>query len=345
MRRLLTLAALSLTLAAPVLAANDDAAKAGGARPSIEIPKMKYDFGKIFEQPTYDCSFVVRNVGTAVLVIRGVKPSCGCTAAKFDSLIAPGKEGKIALSVDGTRVHGDFEKSAVVQTNDPDHPELTIEVAGSEVPYVKIIPNETTLYLHGRYGEKVSKDFIVASNDKDLNDFKVTGLSSDIDDKITYSFAPGSQQGDYSVHVEKKTSLPVMTAFGSLVVHTNDPHSPETTLQVHVMTQSSFDVNPTTVNFGQVKFATPNGSAPEVTRSVIVSNTTGKFHIKDVSVSNPNFAAAFEPIGEGQQYRIQVTFKPPVKRQSTQHEAGELVIQTDDSMEPSLRVQLVARAM
>lgn len=45
-----------------------------GPQPAIMIPKMRQDFGKVFEQEKYEYTFVVRNTGKADLVIEDVKP-------------------------------------------------------------------------------------------------------------------------------------------------------------------------------------------------------------------------------------------------------------------------------
>jgi hypothetical protein len=68
--------------------------------------------------------------------------------AKFDKVIPPGQEGKIQLVVEGAKVHGEFNKSASVETNDPDHPHLTISITGKEIAFVNVTP-EGTVYLHG----------------------------------------------------------------------------------------------------------------------------------------------------------------------------------------------------
>ena len=46
----------------------------GGPQPSITIPKMRHDFGKVFEMEKYEYTFLVRNTGKADLVIEDVKP-------------------------------------------------------------------------------------------------------------------------------------------------------------------------------------------------------------------------------------------------------------------------------
>jgi len=263
--------------------------------------------------------------------------------AKFDKVILPGQEGKIQLVVEGAKVHGEFNKAASVETNDPDHPHLTISIGGTEIPYVNVAP-EGTVYLHGRYGEAIEKDVTVSSNEKDL-DFKVTGVTSNIDDKITYKVEGGTKPGEYTLKVFKNPKLPTLSTYGSMVVHTNSKKSPDTTLQVHVMTKGSITLSPQMINYGQVKFSDKNGPGTPATKAIVVTNATGKFQIKEVTISNPNFKAAVNTVTAGQQYRIEVTFTPPAKKQIKQSESGEMIIHTDNPQEPALRVQLVAHAM
>jgi hypothetical protein len=263
--------------------------------------------------------------------------------AKFDKVIPPGQEGKIEMVVEGAKVHGEFVKSATVHTNDPDHPTLTIAIAGKEIPYVNIVP-EGTIYLHGRYGEQIEKEVTISSNEKDL-DFKVTGVTSSMDDKITYELGKGAKPGEYTLKVFKNPKLPTLSMYGNVTVHTNSKLSPDVVVQVHVMTKGSITVSPSTLNFGQVKFEDANGPGTPANKAVILAKTTGKFQIKDITVNNPNFKAVYDQVTPGQQYRVQVTFTPPKKRLPKQNEIGEMIIHTDDPLEPALRVQLVARAM
>jgi len=314
-----------------------------GTRPVMEVPRLNYDFGEVFHLDSYGYAFIVRNRGNADLVIEDVKPGCGCTAAKFDKVIAPGKEGKIELVVDGNKVHGEFNKAAEVRTNDPDHPNISLSISGKEIPFVSVVP-DGTVYLHGRPGEAVEKELTISSNEKDV-DFKVTGVTSNIDDKIKYSYAPGPKKGEYVVKVSKNPSLPILSTYGSLIIHTTSKKAPDTTLQVHVMTKSSILLSPSVINFGDVKFSDAKGPGTTATKALTVTRTAGKLKITDVTSSNPNFTVKLETLTPDQQYKIMVKFTPPVRKQVKQTETGEMVIKTDDPQEPLLRVQLVARAM
>ncbi len=318
------------------------AARAEG-QPKIDIPETRHDFGRVFEQKQYIHVFDVFNRGDAVLTINNVRPGCGCTVTNFDHTVMPGQKGKIEFVLDGERVHDHFDKTATVSSNDPSRPTMTIAVEGTEVPYLNVQP-EGTVYLHGRYGEHVERALTVSSNEPGL-DFKVLRLSSNMDDKITYKVAPSTQKGSYDVTVYKNPELPTLITYGTLYVHTNSQESPTTSIQVHVITKGEIAVTPQAVNFGPVKFAEAAGAGEAVTRAVIVSRASGEFHIKDVKLDNPNFKATVEPVAEGTQYRVQVTFTPPLKTLVSQSETAEMIIHTSDAEEPAIRVTVAARAM
>lgn len=337
--------ALACALIIPLAAGAQNAAKSpstGGKSPKIEVPRLNYDFGETFPLPNYAYSFTVRNRGNGDLLINEVKPSCGCTAAKYDKVIAPGSEGKIELVVDGAKVSGTWSKMAEVKSNDPNNPQVTLSISAKITPFVNITPSGT-VYLHGRPGENLEKDLTITSNEKDL-DFKVTKVTSNMDDKITYAVNKGAKKGEYLVKVTKKPDLPVMSNYGSLTIHTNSTRVPETTLQVHVMTKSSIMLSPTVLNYGEVKFTDETGAGQPSTKVLTVTKSTGKFKIVNVKTSNPNFTALVEPVTPDQQYKVKVTFTPPTRKHSKQTESGEMIIRTDDPQEPSLRVQLVARS-
>jgi hypothetical protein len=262
---------------------------------------------------------------------------------KFDEVIEPGKQGKIEFVLDGERVHGEFNKTATVTSNDPVHSIMTIAVAGMEIPYLDVQPSGT-VYLNGRYDEHVERVVTVTSNEKNPQDFKVLRLTSNLDDKITYKIEEAGP-GKYNVTLYKNPKLPTLMTYGNVYLHTNSKEVPMTPLQVHVVTKGSIDVAPQMVNFGAVKFAEVAGAGTAVTRGIIVSKASGDFAIKDIRVNNPSFKAWVEPVQDGKQYRVQITFTPPLKTQAVQNETAEMIIHTDDPSEPAIKLQVAARAI
>ena len=261
--------------------------------------------------------------------------------AEFDELIPPGQEGGITLEIDGEKVTGSFLKKATVTTNDPNHPQLTISISGKILPYIDVQPSNR-LYLRGMFGEQVEKEVTISSYEK-KKDFKIIDVTSNIDDKITYKVVPEGEPGRYRLKVYKNPKLPTMNTWGSIYLHTNSEKAAESVVQVNVQTRGSIVVQPSTLNFGVVKEAEDGGAIlASNEKSLTVFKVKGEFHIEDVTFSNGFYTADVQPLEDGKKYRITVNFAPGTVRDAY---ADEMIITTDDPMEPSLRVRLLARGM
>lgn len=248
------------------------------------------------------------------------------------------------MVIAGNKVHGSFRKSATIYSNDPEHPTMTITLAGSIFPYVEVMPS-SNVFLQGHYGETIEKTLTFSSNEDDL-DFAIVGVESDLDDKITYDFKRADEDGKWEVDIWKNPKLPTSSTYGSLIVHTNSQKSPDKTIQVQVITKGSITVQPGRVNFGTVRFGRKGEPAAPVTRSINVVKTTGEFRVEDVTFSSDKFfSAEVEPVREGQHYTIKVTFHPPVKTRPNQTQVGEMIVHTNDPIERELKVRLTARSM
>jgi uncharacterized protein DUF1573 len=95
--------------------------------PKLVIASLEHSFGTVKPGTPLTFSFQVRNDGKAVLEIKSVSPSCGCTTSNFDKSVAPGKTGSITLAVEKTDGYkGEVVKTATVSTNDPDHSNFTL---------------------------------------------------------------------------------------------------------------------------------------------------------------------------------------------------------------------------
>lgn len=63
-----------ILVVAAVVVGSLTAASADELQPSIFIPKMRHDFGRVFERDKFEYDFIVKNRGNADLVIESVKP-------------------------------------------------------------------------------------------------------------------------------------------------------------------------------------------------------------------------------------------------------------------------------
>jgi len=92
------------------------------AAPKLTLETARHDFGPVAEGAEVSHTFKVKNEGTADLIIKNVSPACGCTASDFSTLIAPGEQGQITLSVKTAGMNGKTERYADIISNDPKEP-------------------------------------------------------------------------------------------------------------------------------------------------------------------------------------------------------------------------------
>jgi hypothetical protein len=96
--------------------------------PKLAVPQPNFDFGNIKQGDIVIHEFIITNSGDDKLLIKDIRPSCGCTAAKpeKDSL-KPGESVKIKVEFNSAGREGMQHKYVYVSTNDKDQPEFRLK--------------------------------------------------------------------------------------------------------------------------------------------------------------------------------------------------------------------------
>lgn len=90
---------------------------------SIQWLDSTKDMGQITEGQKLEVSFRFKNTGNKPLVIKNVRPSCGCTAAEPPKEpIGPGEEGVIKGVFDSNGKAGKNTKTLTVESNAANQP-------------------------------------------------------------------------------------------------------------------------------------------------------------------------------------------------------------------------------
>ncbi|NLG35991.1 MAG: DUF1573 domain-containing protein [Lentisphaerae bacterium] len=109
--------------------------------PKIVCDQTVYDFGQRDNSEVVEHHYVIRNEGSLSLEIRGVRATCGCTAVKPEqNVIPPGGETKIQVRLNLSGRSGMQIKTVTVQSNDPETPNLTLQIRGTATQPLRIQP-------------------------------------------------------------------------------------------------------------------------------------------------------------------------------------------------------------
>jgi len=108
-----------------------------GSLAKIEIAETVHDFGKVKEGAVVEHTFTIKNTGTAPLIIKETRATCGCTVPeKPEQPIAPGATGEIKVKFNTAGKPGAQSKVVTIVANtSPENSEVTLRgfVEGDEL--------------------------------------------------------------------------------------------------------------------------------------------------------------------------------------------------------------------
>lgn len=201
--------------------------------PDIEFDTTTADCGTVNEGETDSvfAAFTVRNSGDEDLRILRVLPGCGCTAVRFDPLIAPGDSSQLQarMSIKGYGT-GEIIKGIAVYSNAANDSLVHIDMR----VYVRPLVGVSSGYLDLiSAGTAIQKTVIITSMKKDL---QVTSLVFNPKRKmilkkrqmdIRFTFAPSDSVAGDGSHVFTLDIFPPAVekwSEGTFELRTNHDH-------------------------------------------------------------------------------------------------------------------------
>jgi hypothetical protein len=113
------------------------------APPRLVVEETMFDFGRMDPFSMGQHTFVVRNAGPGPLRLLDHRSTCSCTIGEFSRRpIAAGESAEIIVRWKTQANDSRFEQSAIIETNDPQHPQLCFTVNGSILVHAGANPPE-----------------------------------------------------------------------------------------------------------------------------------------------------------------------------------------------------------
>lgn len=140
--------------------------------PHVSFNKDVHNFGTIQEGGgKVSCKFSFVNTGSAPLIIKDVKASCGCTAPDYTKKpILPGKKGSISATFNPKNRPGHFSKTIHVSSNSINNQRKTLTIKGEVKPEEKNIAE--------LYPQKMGP-VRIRSNHMGFGSIKITGKQTE----------------------------------------------------------------------------------------------------------------------------------------------------------------------
>ena len=325
---------------AAVLTAAALPAFAQGA-PKLVIDEKTIDLGEVAQGDVRDIVFELKNEGEKNLVVRAVRPTCGCTVAEFDREIPAGGTGAIRATLDTAGFKGAIAKSILVMTDDGQNPTTTLVIKAFVQPFVEILPRALIRFnvLQREGGEQ---KIVVVGTEKS-GDFKITGVESDSEHLAAKvrplteeEMIPGKGAPQYEVTVQLQDSAPVGPLGGVIKIMTDMPKAKELEVKAFGVVRALLRVTPPELQFGVVDAR----MAPS--RNVIVVNNQADNPIKvtEAVVDDDDFTTAIVEVEPGKRYQVTVTVKRGAAGNGIKD--ATLTLTTTDGQEPEMKVPVRA---
>jgi hypothetical protein len=269
------------------------------SHPRIVCDEPTFDFGERQDFETIEHEFVLRNDGTAPLVIQNVRASCGCTVATVSSRrIESGGTTvvKASLSLRGRR--GVQRKSISIESNDPAHSTYMLWLNGTAIIEVGMEPS----YVN--FGQvvsdtPVSREATLLSRDPAIDIVSITGGAPG----FTATVVNNTEGRPRAVKIT--ATPPFHQGFHrcEYVVTTTHPTTPTLTLPVSLLVPDPLYVIPRSIVL--------RGNHPEgLSRTLLIRPGTGRsFEVTGVRVPDERITSEVTSIGSGN-YRVVLSGLP-----------------------------------
>ncbi len=148
---------------------------------------------------------------------------------RYDRVIPPGGKGKIVLAIDSSRVRGDFQKRAIVWSNDLERRSIALYLMGAVKPHIILEPGNY-LSLQGLRGQVPSGHIKIVNNHP--RPLKITGIETDLPDNVKWRLRETAPGQNYSLEVED-ISKKAGDYTGHLFVRTDNPKKPDLVIVIN----------------------------------------------------------------------------------------------------------------
>ena len=246
----------------------------------INFDTKELTFPNVREGVKITAEFPFTNSGDQPLEIISISTSCGCIATDYDRVVAPGQRGLVSIQLDTSDIMGAFRKTAVVKTNDPSNPVVTLAMIGETQSSIKVDLGRR-IELIGCIGEETSITAVLS--DVDGKPLVLAGVENPMSQYLDARLAPQPGGKEYNLVLTVKGTEAIEFAGPVFVVV---PGSSKISIYVVVEVRGSVVVQPNEVHFGTLSKSQPHA----VERTILVRKACiDSFSIDSIGFNSSKF--------------------------------------------------------
>jgi hypothetical protein len=235
--------------------------------------------------------------------------------AEYDKVIPPGKEGKVAIKLDGKKIFpGMVEKSFTVSTNDPDNKQFALTIQGN---VKKVFEVSKELSWAGFADEDLKIETIITNvlgSPVNILGIKWDQNSKDKKlDEIIGAKVETIQKGQkYRLKVWKKKNLPTDRFVADIILMTDYPKLKEKVLKLSIVVAKDVELHPERLFFGEMVL--PPGKTKNFDRTFnIIAARGDSLKILGVVPNRKDISVNIKELQAGKAYQGIVSIRPESK--------------------------------
>lgn len=284
---------------APLYAADDAAPK-----PVISVEQPVFSFGEISQGTIIKHDFIVKNIGTADLLIQRAIAGCGCTAALPPTgPILPGQAAPISVQFDSAGFEGSITKEVRVFSNDVETQTPILSLKGQVESGVLIDPVRINFGEVFKGGQMPTRSATVSLKSGNKGEIKSLSTFSQDLTVTTKSITKNKAEAEISLKPEVKTGelrdrvLITIVGEGGVERSFNIP--------VVAIVKGAVDLQPRTLSVGVIE-----GAQPIVRSARLTANSKEPLKVLSVTSDSPAVTVDSKVIKDGKAYGITVQVDP-----------------------------------
>jgi hypothetical protein len=249
--------------------------------------------------------------------------------ADFDKVVPPGQEGKINVKIYGHKIlHGHFEKSYTVTTNDPENERVVLKVAGD---VKKVFDVSSDIAVSGFTDEDLEKEVILTNLlEKPIH---LTGYrwsektvsTPELEKLVGVKMETIERGRKYRLSVWNKEKLLPGHYLGDLFLKTDFPELGEKKVTVRFTVTPDVEVHPKTIIMREMMVEEGKSKSFDK-RITIIAARADSLKILNVVPNREDITVNVQEVIPGKSYRCTVRVRPPTQ---TGRFLGELKIYTN----------------
>ena len=301
---------------------------AASEAPKAVFTEARFEFGQVMSGAVVERDFVVKNEGSAPLVIQKVAMTTPLLVTRQTQEVAPGAEGTIHFKLDTANMAGKFQGAIVVFLNDPALSQAPLAFEGTIVPAVELSPMPA-FYVAGLRGLGGQRAIEIVNHESDPLRIEKMDHSTE---RFTTKLETLQAGQRYRLTLMLNPQGPGGKAVDTIVLRTSSKRIPVLKIDANTYLYERVRTFPDIVDLGTL----PVDESTRAALTLMIYQEGGSDFQAKLSTDVPALRLKWERGPKGDRYQATITFFPEKIRVGSFK--GSIFVESNDTESPRVVV-------